>query len=993
SFPSIISIAQNFTFRMLTIKDGLAGSQVLSTGIDRRGYLWITTEGGLSRYDGSSFKNYNVGNGLPSNDVVYSFEDSAGQIWLTYKEGVCVFDGSHFTTYPIENPPKDIWITQLLLTSTHKMWFVTGKGMFELQNGIWKRHDLITMHQHTFLNQVIELNDHSLLFNCLDSLIIRSANGYCRTIAYSTNKSQPFQWITLIGGDYYVGTRNHLYLFRNNQLKLVHDDLLANKFIRTIFVDAQHRLWIGTLEHGIYVFSGDNYTQIDPVDVYPFSGHIYAIENFCQDYEGAIWAGTSGGLLKLSPSWVDFFNLRDEQRGVRSAFKDQYGMIYFGQVRNGFIFLKDNQLISSHAILDKSSSKMLNNWIQGFACDEKKRVWLTDNNQRLFRITGRHAEDMDKKLGLLSQYADHIIFNQLDSSIYMGGKHGLMRIKHDIVYEEFLFGEGEDRIVSLISDPGGNIWMCTQKGEIFEKLGNKVLQLNHQPPFNAITNIERIKFFGSNELWISTNTDGIYKFHRTDSGTFVKDFHITAADGLPNDNVHDFAIDKGGRVWVSTLGGLASMQFYTTAGKEHFAVTKYGEQDGFHDTFSLYSMLVTDDAGNIWLSTENYLAKILGDQLVNDTVPPVIHIENVRLFNSNTEWGKYASGFTPFFHLPINPILSHDQNDITIEYKAIGFKDPVNISFSYMLEGIDKDWNSNGSNTHITYGNLSPGNYVFKVRARKPVSPWSTSEGRFEFIINPPWWGTIWFRSILVLSLISISYSIYWNRLKQSLAKAKFEKQISDVEMKALRAQMNPHFIFNSLNSIHQFIQLNNTNVASAYLIKFSKLMRLILENSRHTLVPIEKDIQALRLYMELESARMDGKFTIDIIIGKGLDQESTMIPPLILQPFVENAIWHGIIHKDGPGKIAVSINKENDMISCVVQDDGIGRERARQLKPQKVPVKHESLGMKLTYERIQIINSIYQSKAYAMITDLYDENQNALGTRIEVKLPLELNF
>lgn len=243
--------------------------------------------------------------------------------------------------------------------------------------------------------------------------------------------------------------------------------------------------------------------------------------------------------------------------------------------------------------------------------------------------------------------------------------------------------------------------------------------------------------------------------------------------------------------------------------------------------------------------------------------------------------------------------------------------------------------------------------------------------------------------SVGVAGIFAFLFVRSFNRKRKNA----FDKQVSEVEMKALRAQMNPHFIFNSLNSIHRFIQLNNTDDASEYLIKFSKLMRLILENSRYKEVLLEKDLEALRLYMELESARMDHKFTYEIKTGDDLDEESTMIPPLILQPFVENAIWHGMMNKEGVGKITVIISKENDMISCVVEDDGVGRDKAMQLKSSLPREKHEFLGVKLTHDRINIINSIKKSKAYITITDLYDEDKNPSGTRVEVKLPLELSF
>ncbi|MEO8147547.1 MAG: tetratricopeptide repeat protein [Bacteroidia bacterium] len=223
--------------------------------------------------------------------------------------------------------------------------------------------------------------------------------------------------------------------------------------------------------------------------------------------------------------------------------------------------------------------------------------------------------------------------------------------------------------------------------------------------------------------------------------------------------------------------------------------------------------------------------------------------------------------------------------------------------------------------------------------------------------------------------------------------KITFEKQISVTEMKALRSQMNPHFIFNSLNSIHSFIQQNKGEQASEYLIKFSRLMRLILENSNFEEVPLQSDLEALGLYMELEAARMNNKFSFSIDVDENIDAENTLIPPLILQPFVENSIWHGMLHKESGGHITINISKNGEMIKCLVEDNGIGREKATEMKSSLQKEKHKSLGMKITNERIDIINRVKKSKAFVALKDLYDEAKLPIGTLVEVQLPLELGF
>ncbi|MEO8151194.1 MAG: tetratricopeptide repeat protein [Bacteroidia bacterium] len=242
--------------------------------------------------------------------------------------------------------------------------------------------------------------------------------------------------------------------------------------------------------------------------------------------------------------------------------------------------------------------------------------------------------------------------------------------------------------------------------------------------------------------------------------------------------------------------------------------------------------------------------------------------------------------------------------------------------------------------------------------------------------------------SILLLSAF-ISF-VFYKRRRDAVAQkveTDFKLQVSDTEMKALRSQMNPHFIFNSLNSISDYISRNDIKAADNYLAKFAKVMRMILENSDLKEVTLADDLKALELYIQLESLRMEHKFSYEIIVDAGIDKDNTLVPPLMLQPFVENSIWHGISKKQGGGKIAIHIRKEGDMINCIIEDNGIGREKSKQEKSAVSNNEKKSLGMKITRARIDILNKLKKSKAAVELFDL------AEGLRVEVKLPLQLSF
>lgn len=246
---------------------------------------------------------------------------------------------------------------------------------------------------------------------------------------------------------------------------------------------------------------------------------------------------------------------------------------------------------------------------------------------------------------------------------------------------------------------------------------------------------------------------------------------------------------------------------------------------------------------------------------------------------------------------------------------------------------------------------------------------------------------------IVIVFLSLVIYILYRNKAIRK--RNKLQQELNLYMQKALSQQMNPHFIFNTVNSIQYYI-LNNDKVASnKYLTMFARLMRMTLENSQHHLIPIQDEIQALNLYLELESLRFEGKFEYGISIDEENEVELFKMPTLLIQPYVENSIWHGLMHKDGMGKISVDIalmenkvNSKNLMVKCTIEDNGIGREKATEIK-QKKNTSHKSLGTKITENRLRLINSLYGSDMSVNYTDLKDENGNPTGTRVEICFPV----
>ena len=287
---------------------------------------------------------------------------------------------------------------------------------------------------------------------------------------------------------------------------------------------------------------------------------------------------------------------------------------------------------------------------------------------------------------------------------------------------------------------------------------------------------------------------------------------------------------------------------------------------------------------------------------------------------------------------------------------------------------------------------MPPGKYTFKVKSCNNEGIWNIEPATFSFTIKSPYYKTWWFIVICILSITGIVIIIFRIRVRQIRLKqqAEFEQQveISKAELKALRAQMNPHFVFNSLNSIQHYILNSKGDEAVKYLNKFAKLIRIILNNSEKPTVTINEDIEALKLYLALERMRFENKFDYNINIDDSIDGDYDEIPPMLIQPYLENAILHGINPKEGNGRIDINIKLVNQFIKISIKDDGIGRDKSKAIQSLQPAARHKSLGMKITKDRVRILNTLHQSNLNVNIIDLYNDKNEAIGTQVDLFIP-----
>jgi len=395
--------------------------------------------------------------------------------------------------------------------------------------------------------------------------------------------------------------------------------------------------------------------------------------------------------------------------------------------------------------------------------------------------------------------------------------------------------------------------------------------------------------------------------------------------------------------------------------------------------------------GDLYFWGGNSIDRVSPQKLVESYSPSFVYLKSLEI---NQKKVPLSTGINELQKLS----LSYFQNEITIETGIIDYYTKGSSRIRYKLENINENWQVAPANYTIRYDGLPPGKYWLVMQASNAANDFNGPEKKLLIHIHPPFWKTWWFLTTAIILLAILFYLVMRWRFKQKfksqLKQSEKEKELAELkqkgtelEMQALRAQMNPHFIFNSLNSINRFILQNERAQASEYLTKFSKLVRLILQNSQVSLIPLESELESLELYLNLEALRFNYHFDYKISVPKDMDISALQVPPLILQPYVENAIWHGLMHKEEKGHLGVEISEEDDHLYFKITDNGIGREKAAVLA-SKSATKHKSMGLRITANRIAILQ---KSKTLEPVTinDLVNADGTAAGTEVTIKMPV----
>jgi len=357
--------------------------------------------------------------------------------------------------------------------------------------------------------------------------------------------------------------------------------------------------------------------------------------------------------------------------------------------------------------------------------------------------------------------------------------------------------------------------------------------------------------------------------------------------------------------------------------------------------------------------------------------PVPVYLKSTTLLNRDTV-------------LEQNAKIDPRYRDITFSFQGVCQQQQNEIRYQYRLLGLDTNWLPS-TEKNIRFSGIPPGDYAFEVRARKSYAPWGKGYQLASFTFLPSFRETLWFRLLLTAVLIAVALTIIAIRIRVIRTRSRLENNANRYQLQALVAQLKPHFLYNSLNAIQNYVLAHDETSCNTYLTKFSDLLRKVLQHSEDALITIEKEMSALRLYLELESMRFDNQFSFEMEVSPDIDPKECMVPPLLLQPFVENSLWHGILPKR-TGEVKVMWLKEQNHLLCIVEDDGIGREKSAELKAKKGGPAHKSHGLKLSNNRLELVQSTYKEATSIEIIDKTDSTGKPNGTLVKIHLPIITN-
>ncbi len=970
--------SQSYNFRNYTVDDGLPFIGVNAIYQDSKGNLWIGGYGGLSKFNGKAFANYSPKNGLANHRVFSITEDTSGHIWVGTLTGLSKLSEGKFQTYAQKDGLPDDQISCLLTDSRSRIWIGTSNGLCIYDGKTFKGSGHMLDSVNASIKSIYEDNKHQMWIGTDKGIVVADRDGKeLYVINHSNGLNDDHVNCVFQDGasNYWIGTDKGVTRFDANRKSSSTTAALNGLNVFSICQDLQGNLWIST-EVGLWKYDGKEFKNIS-------LGHdLNANKTSCLflDYEKNLWIGTYSGLFRYRSA--DFVTY-GQSDGLSTPFvsqlsNDHNGNLLIATSGGGLSILRNNHF-HTYTQVDGLPSNTVTSVIEA----KDGTVWIGSDKGICtcppIRDPARKPL-FSKSFGLNSPLRSdsvNIIYQDSKGVIWIGMNNGVTRVSNGVYTWFPIRGEKNSfSVYYFMEDKKGDLWIGTYLGGLFRYDGKTFVSMNKELGMKSESYLAMLQ--DKNGVYYFGTFDGVYMYdpsgHYTHGPKLV---HFSEEDGMSSDLVYLMQFDEDEEsMWIGTNQALNKLDLgaFKHSGKK--VIVPYGKEEGFNGVECNGSAVCDEPDGTIWFGTVDGLICYNPKEYKPNKALAKTSITRIRLFYSDTT-------------LAPNSEMAYSENNLSFEYIGVCLTNPKKVKYRVKLEGFDKTWSPVTGSNIATYSNLPPGSYTFRVMSCNNENIWATAAVNFNFTILAPFWKRWWFSAILSIFLVGLAVFFFRLRISQVREKENLKVRMANNELKALRSQMNPHFIFNSLNSIQHFIMSNDETSASKYLNTFAKLIRTILNNSERATASIREELDSLKLYLELETLRFENKFEYEIRVGEGLDIDYHEVPTMLIQPFAENAIIHGLLPKKGNGKLEINIELKDNFILCSIIDNGIGRAKAMEMKEHSIRKMHKSFGLKITQDRLDLLNYLHKSSLKVSIIDLQDAQGNAAGTKVEIFIPV----
>ncbi len=979
--PTIL-VAQTRQVQTYSLAEGLAQSQVYAVWADAHGYIWAGTQGGgLSRFDGLSFTTFSTKEGLPDEVVNDIWAGEKGDLWVGTNNGIAVFDGQHFKTVldkgiiALDGYKQDIWAL-----STDSLYHKKKDKTWEAV--AFPKPYLIT---------------YDILID-KDRLLLGSDRGVWQWFKGKwTLLKVKFSGIQQIWSLYSYRNTQVWGLSAGGELFIVGADSLRRQSIppcipTVFYIAPSGDSWLGTQRSGLFVLpkGSRQWEHIQKKDGLG-SNFIRAITG---DIWGNIWVGNSGGglsRLQQSP-----FRSYDQQRGLPG--KEVYALLEDDSL--GLLLSLNEQGIYqqnfNNPIVYNSDESIRSLKIKSFALDHKKRLWIgtereglkmqTDSNWLEVRSCGAYIQDVlpTKNVSASGQMWVATAYEGLSLLSMKEDSNGIeFHCKNYGTRDQLPTG----RIENLAYDNSGRLLISYRNQGVACWLPGKLYWHS-----NRETGLP------SNWIRAARQDAAAYYWLASSNGLIRLDWHGKEAqidvfnhkDGLESDNFYSLVLDENNDVWAGSEKGVELIKLNEARLPIH--IDFLGKDDGFTGIENCTNAALMDSKGNLWFGTMNGLMmKPNGDFELQQLPPPLLAIEDLRIFYESIKKDKKQNVLSNWGAIKRPLVLKYFQNHIGIRLSAHDLAKPSAIRYQWKLEGWDEQWSPPGTQQDITYANLPPGNYQFSAKA--------VGEGgresklvKFDIEIIPAFWQTQWFQGLLIGVLALFLILFIWLSVRKWKRKQKvveerlrLDNKLLELEQKALQLQMNPHFLANALQGIQYELNHGDKEKASRYLDKFGNFMRTTLYHSRSSKISLADELGNLKHYLDIEKFRLGDRFTYHFDVPEDLEIDLIQISPMLLQPFLENAIYHGLQSKEKDGKLDIIIREKGlEYLLITIKDNGPGLGRNKHNNQRS---NHRSVSLKVIQERLNLLSNQPGEETFSIKEII--ENQEIKGVEVRIILPV----